>query len=86
MWKNVYSQAFREGQLGYSKHNFFFFFFAWGEFEHFKFVSKISRKLFELGLEIWSADMGWWVDYLMNFWSNSVKLFQSYGQLQIWTF
>ena len=37
-----------------------------------KFVSKISRKVFELGFETWSVDRGWWVDYLINFWMNSV--------------
>ena len=30
-------------------------------------VSKISRKLFELGAWTWSADWGWWVDYLIIF-------------------
>ena len=34
------------------------------KFGHFKLVSKISQKLFEL--ETWSADRGWWVDYLIK--------------------
>ena len=36
------------------------------KFWHFKIVSKISRKLFEQWLETWSADRGWWVDYLIK--------------------
>ena len=45
-------------------------------------VSKISR--FEL--ESWSADKGWWIDYLINSWTNSVNVFRSYGPLKIWAF
>ena len=36
------------------------------KFGHFKLVGKISQKLFELGAWIWSADRGWWVDYLIK--------------------
>ena len=35
------------------------------KFGHFKLVSKMSRKLFVLGAWTWSADGGWWVDYLI---------------------
>ena len=30
-------------------------------------ASNISQKVFELGVETWSADRGWWVDYLIKF-------------------
>ena len=49
-------------------------------------VSKISRKVFELGPETWSADKGWWVDYLIKFKKNSLYFFQSYGPFKIWAF
>ena len=31
-------------------------------------VSKLSQKW----LDTWSADRGWWVDYLINFWTNYI--------------
>ena len=34
------------------------------------------------GLETWSADRG----YLINFWTNSVNFFWSYGPLKFWHF
>ena len=35
-------------------------------------------------LETWSTDRRWWVDYSINFWSNSFTLFGSYGPSEIW--
>ena len=37
------------------------------KFEHFKLVSEISWKLFELGAWNLVSDRGWWVDYLIKF-------------------
>ena len=45
-------------------------------------VGKISWKLFKL--EAWNVIS--WLDYLINFWTNFIKYFQSYGPLQIWAF
>ena len=36
-------------------------------------------------LYIWYTDLGWGVDYLINFRGNSVKFSQSYGPLQFLT-
>ena len=45
----------------------FKFFQSYGPLKiwHFELVSKIFKKLFKLGT--WSANWGWWVDYLSNF-------------------
>ena len=43
----------------------------WAKKSEWNFVSKISRKVFEY----WSADWRWWVDYLINIWTNSVNFF-----------
>ena len=51
------------------------------KFRHFKLVSKISRKLFELGLETWSADRVWWVDNLIKFKKKNHFIF-----LELWPF
>ena len=44
----------------------------------------ISKSIQEL--ETWSADRGWWVNYLVNFWTNSVNFIRIYGPLKISTF
>ena len=36
------------------------------KFWHFKLVSKLSQNYLSKGLETWSADRGWWVDYLVK--------------------
>ena len=73
--------------------NFFRVMALW-KFGHFKLLSKLSRKLFKLGA--WNLvsclgmvsrlpdklDWGWWIGYLINFWTNSVEYFQSYSPLQ----
>ena len=46
-------------------------------------VSKISQKVFELGLETWSADRGWWVDYLIKYKKNP---FCFSGVMALWKF
>ena len=30
---------------------------------------------FSKSIWTWSADRGWWVDYLINFWTNSIDFF-----------
>ena len=49
------------------------------------FLSELSPFLDPLKKSEWSADRGW-VDYLINFWANSVEFFQSYGPLKIRAF
>ena len=46
------------------------------------FVSKISRKVYELGLETWSGDRGWWVDHLIKL----KKSFYFSGVMVLWKF
>ena len=46
-------------------------------------ISNLSARFLEkylsLGLETWSADRGWWVNYLNIFWKESVKYFRISG-------
>ena len=47
--------------------------------------ARYVEKYLNEGLETWSADRGWWVDYLIKFLKNII-FFQSYGPLKIWAF
>ena len=71
----------------YLTHVFFLFelspFLELGPFEKIRMKScrqDISKKYLSYGLETWSADRGWWVDYLINFRMNSIDCFQISGK------
>ena len=51
------------------------------KFGHFKLVSNISQKQFELGAWNLSADRGWWVDYLIKFLKKITSFFP-----ELWPF
>ena len=48
----------------------------------------LSARYLDLSWSLWtwSADKEWWIDYLINSWTNSVNVFRSYGPLKIWAF
>ena len=48
--------------------------------------ARYLEKYLSKGLEIWSDERGWWVDYLINFLKISVRMFGSFGPLQIRAF
>ena len=58
-------------------------------FENFGILNNSARYLenyLNLGLEPWSADRGWLVDYLIKFFKKITLFFRSYGPLKIWAF
>ena len=50
------------------------------------FSARYLKKYLSQGLETWSADRGWWVDYLIKFLKKITVFFQSYCPLKIWAF
>ena len=47
-------------------------------------LARYLKNYSSFGLDIWymHIDLGWVVDYLSNFWANSMKFWQIYGLLQ----
>ena len=48
--------------------------------------ARYLEKYLSQGLETWSADRGWWVDYLIKLKKKIIIFFRSYGPLKIWAF
>ena len=52
------------------------------KFGHFKLVSKISRKVFELGAWNLVSGKGWWVDYLIKYKKKNHFIFPELRQFE----
>ena len=48
--------------------------------------ARYLEKYLSKGLDTWADERGWRVDYLVNFLKYSVKIFRSFGPLQIMAF